>query len=201
MYCEKCGSDIPEVEICPKCGCLSGYRIPKSVKAKKSETQKLIFKIISIVAVVFAALNLFAQIPHLFLMESILDLITILNCISLTVASVSLLLKKKNIFIISFAVIGICNIAFMIYYLINDDVNDDVLSSFWFCLLQIWVRLLQIAHCAVLVLTAVKKSKATGIAAIVLSVVSFDLLLVPISTALFFEILSEENAEKAKALN
>lgn len=194
MYCEKCGSDIPEVEICPKCGCLSGYRIPKSVKAKKSETQKLIFKIISIVAVVFAALNLFAKIPHLFLMESILDLITILNCILLTVTSVSLLLKKKNIFIISFAVFGICKIAFMIYYLIN----DDVLSFFRFCLLPI-------AICAVLVFTSVKKSKATGIAAIVLSVVflvlSFDLILVPISTALFFEILSEENAEKAKALN
>lgn len=202
MYCEKCGSDIPEVEICPKCGCLSGYKVPKPVKAKNpAETQIILFKIISIVAVVLAAFSLFSNIPNLFLMESILDLITILNCISLTVASVSLLLKKKNIFIISFAVIGICNIAFMIYYLINDDVNDDVLSSFWFCLLQIWVRLLQIAHCAVLVLTAVKKSKATGIAAIVLSVVSFDLLLVPISTALFFEILSEENAEKAKALN
>lgn len=207
MYCEKCGSDIPEVEICPKCGCLSGYRIPKSVKAKKSETQKLIFKIISIVAIVLAVLDLLYNIRYLVGVKSIGNLIVILSYVLLIVAPISLLLNKRNIFIISLSAYGIYWASCTIISLVRYPEYFDAFHLFRYYLLPILI-------CAVLIFTSVKKSKATGIVAIVLSVVYLlafigyyllsiigSIVFVALSTALLFKILSEEKSEKTETVN
>ncbi|MGN0630374.1 MAG: hypothetical protein ACI4JN_03515 [Ruminococcus sp.] len=50
MFCEKCGSEIPESVICPKCGCKSGYIDPKSVPDRK-DTIALIGMILGIASI------------------------------------------------------------------------------------------------------------------------------------------------------
>lgn len=61
MYCEKCGQEIEEQLICPKCGCLSGYHEPKPQAAPKpvDPAQKLrtAMYILCAVGIVFSAVG------------------------------------------------------------------------------------------------------------------------------------------------
>lgn len=58
MYCEKCGQKIENSVICPKCGCLSGYK--EAIKRKQFiKGMDLPVKIISVVGILFLMLDFY----------------------------------------------------------------------------------------------------------------------------------------------
>lgn len=239
MYCEKCGSDIPEVEICPKCGCLSGYKVPKPVKAKNpAETQIILFKIISIVAIVLAVLSLIYQVISIFSIAKFSEkystdwfsvwiifgiIFGLLFKTLMIVLPILLLLKKDKPFICLITVLGIYDIICFIRTIIN--------SSQYLNLINYISMIIPIISYVLILITAVKRSNKTGIAAIVTCGISYiiyiitflqnviiidsyqiafidiigvfiiNLNFVALSTALLFKILSEEKSEKTETVN
>lgn len=60
MYCEKCGQETEPSEICPKCGCLSGYvDVQKISNQQREKVKNLPVKIISFVGIALLVLSLF----------------------------------------------------------------------------------------------------------------------------------------------
>ncbi|MCM1578021.1 MAG: hypothetical protein NC078_04400 [Ruminococcus sp.] len=59
MYCEKCGKEIKEQEICPLCGCLSGY-VPKEKQGKPLNFDKVIYTVAAIIVFIIIVILLLA---------------------------------------------------------------------------------------------------------------------------------------------
>ncbi len=94
MYCEKCGQEIEEQLICPKCGCLSGYREPKPQAAPKPVDPAQKFRtamyILCAVGIVFSAVGVIRGIR--ISLYAILSLLTNLGAL----AGFVLLLRNKT---------------------------------------------------------------------------------------------------------
>lgn len=91
MFCEKCGSEIPESVICPKCGCKSGYIEPKTVPDRK-DTAALRGMILGIISA-FLDLGHFVHVPHIIpLSYIVLSFIVAIPCLIMSIIG----LKSKN---------------------------------------------------------------------------------------------------------
>ncbi len=112
MYCEKCGQEIPEQVICPKCGCLSGYRDTTPVTYSKSPEQKqrMTIRLLCIIGIVLTVLGNLTDLLKISTgLYWLLDLLAVLGAIAGFVMMMTDKPKLSVVYPVSAVVVRVLN--------------------------------------------------------------------------------------------
>lgn len=125
MFCEKCGSEIPESVICPKCGCLSGYKNKTAHSAAVVRKRKDKYESAANAVMIAAVVIMAVQIIFSVIKPPTVTLYQLINCSSIVAYlsfAVLFLLKKRiclKVLIISMIANLLLPVVFIIIYISN----------------------------------------------------------------------------------
>lgn len=166
MYCEKCGKEIEPSVICPKCGCLSGYR-DSELKVKSVKINDLPVKIISGIGIF---LFLLVGVPFCPAMDGRWLVFAIVGIVFF----VSFFVKKLEKIIRILFPIG------YIIYTLSGLYNTWFVLDFFQGVKSVLFGLLGLISPILIMIYICKKNKFVGIISITLAFICFILAIVPL---------------------